>query len=820
VDGGASRTLFREDVNLVERYEPAYYWVRTPIVLDVAQGAHVIRFEVAAKRRLDDRFFFYLDAFFLAAPEAFAAVKADRTGFPELFPKDPEDRSIDLPFRGIEDYQADIQSKPGVIGPYIELADEYAQMGDYLSALKTLSKAVVVEPRNADIRLLAAKNRIWRGDVKEGIEAYGIYISLRPNDLDAYEEAGKIAAWSGRYSDSEYFYKTGLAVFPGNPSLTVNMGLALLWAGRVVDAQRDFDEAERGALADAAGAARLAAIYRENGFPDRAIAVYEKAIAAFPDNLGLYLDEGSLLASIGRDKAEKELDARIAATFAPSPELDAALATARARRQLKADRMAALEERIAANPGDLGLRDELTRVYAWNGRKAEAARQLESILAARFALTLADSDAAIADAYAAQFSAAVLRADADSRHAALAALRAKAQAAQTAADKAMAALQAAEKAAAAPAAAGKAAPSADSARTAARAALVGLAVAIADLGAEDARASVLAERASGVKAAWDAVSARDDPDEQAFAALTKGMGWNFDAIAAAAELSIPAARGEQIASLARARILLTTKDSKGATASLAAVSSDALASGRLQADLMMDARRDYKALYKEASASDDSKAGLSAGLAASARELAAVATAEAPASSLEEPAEDADSAAIAAYAASLHEEFAVAMAADSRTASAATTARGILAIVNQGASALEDKRLARAWYSFESSSLDLRSELGSYYDGLGQAQAATMQYRRVLALDPSNIRAMHSLALAEEKAGDWAAAAALFKAVNAADPYYLNDASLYNGIAKKHAPGFDTSTSFLADTNLFDTAPRRAPSSPSAPSLP
>ncbi|MGA2545502.1 MAG: hypothetical protein ABSF43_03055 [Rectinemataceae bacterium] len=302
----------------------------------------------------------------------------------------------------------------------------------------------------------------------------------------------------------------------------------------------------------------------------------------------------------------------------------------------------------------------------------------------------------------------------------------------------------------------------------------------------------------------DGVSAREEADGKAFKALTSGQGWTFDPAYAADELSIPASRGEQIASLARARVLLTTKDAKAAASALAAVSSDTLAASRLEAELMLEARRDYRALYKEASSPDDSKVGLSAGLQTAARELGAVATAAAPASTVEVPADDADTAAITAYAGSLREEFDAALAADSKAAAAATTARGTLVGVNQGASALEDKRLARAWYSFESSSLDLRSELGAYYDGLGQAAAATRQYLRVLALDPSNIRAMHSLALAEEKAGDWAAAAALFKAVNAADPYYLNDASLYNGIAKKHAPSYDSSTYFLADTNLFD----------------
>ncbi len=810
VDGGTPKALFREDVNVVERYAPSYYWVKTP-AMDLAKGAHTLRFEVAAKRKLDDRFFFYIDALFLATPDAFAAAKADRKAFPELFPKDPDNRKIDFPFQSIEDYQAQIQAKPSDVVPYIELADEYSLSGDYLNALKTLSKAMIVAPKNADLRLLTAKNRIWRGDMKEGIEAYGIYISLRPDDLGAYEEAGKIAAWVGRFSDSEYFYATGLAAFPGNSSLTVNKGLALLWANRVADAERDFASAEQAALADPALAADLAAIYLENGFPERAVAVYEKAIAAFPDNLGLYLDEEAILAAMGKSQAEKEIEARITAVFEASPELDAALAVARERRQLKADRIAELEARIAAAPDNFGLRDELTRVYAWNGRKTEAARQLESILAARFALAVSEADTALADVHAAQFSAAALRGDADARLTTLASLRAKAQSAGAAADKAMADLRSREKAVAAAQAAGKGQASAEGARqvalATARTVLGGIATALADVAAEDARASLLAERAALVKASMDSALARDEADEKAFKALTAGLGWTFDAAAAAAELAIPAARGDQIASLMRTRVLLTAKDPKPAQAALAAVTSEALASGRLEAELMLASRRDHRSVYKTAGSDDGSRAGLSAGLAAAANELAAVAAAVPAADTAvtpEEPAVDADTAAFEDWAAALREALAAGLAADAQARNSAVEARGLLAAVVQGATALEDRRLQRAWHSFESGALDLRSELGAYYDGLGQAEAATRQYRHVLALDPSNIRAMHSLALAEEKAGDWASAALHFRAVNKADPYYLNAASRYNAIAKAHAQSFDATTTFLADSNIFD----------------
>jgi Tfp pilus assembly protein PilF len=811
VDGGSSQALFREDVNVVERYSPAYYWVRTP-ALTLEAGAHVLRFEVSAKRRIDDRFFFYLDAFFLAIPEALAAAKADRSGLPPAFPADPADRRIDHPLRGIEDYQAQIEAKPAEVGPYIELADEYSLSGDYLGALKTLSKAMVVAPRNPDLRLLAAKNRIWRGDVREGIEAYGVYISLRPDDLGAYEEAGKIAAWSGRFSDSEYFYKAGLAAFPGNASLTVNLGLAQLWAGRVADADAEFAAAERAALAEADGASRLAAIYRDNGFPERAMAVYEKAIAAFPEHLGLYLDEGALLAAMGREGEEKALESRIAAAFEPSPELDAVLERAGARRRLKADRIAEFEARISTNPEDLDLRDELTRVYAWSGRRAEASRQLESIMAARFARKIADSDSSLAEVFAAQFSAAALRADADARLAAIPNLRNRVGSASALVDKSLVELRARERSAAAARAAGKVPGPVEAERAALVASLAGLASALSDLEAEDARLAFLGERASGLKASLEAASARDEADDQAFKALTAGLGWSFDAGAAAEELALPAARGEEIAALARARVLVTGKESKGAVASLARVGSEALAAAKLQAQLMVEARLDGRGLYR--SAAESAGTELSPALAAAALELAGVASCPAPDSALTAlasgPLPEADTEALEAYAATLRGAMAASISEDARlrgaTGASGTlgAARGLLASIVQEASALEDRRLGRAWYAFESESLDLRSELGAYYDALGLPGQATRQYRRVLALDPSNIRAMHSLALAEEKAGDWAAAAALFKAVNAADPYYLNAAARYNDIARSHAPAFEASTGFLADTNLFD----------------
>jgi tetratricopeptide (TPR) repeat protein len=810
IDGGAPRPLFREDVNVVQSYTPAYYWVRT-IAVHLSKGSHVLRFEVDSKRRLDGRFFFYLDALFLASSDTFAAAKADRSGFPSLFPSDPENRDIDHPFRSFEDYQAQIQSSPATLAPYLELAAEYSLVGDYLDALKSLSKAAVVAPKDPGVKLLMAKNRIWRGDVKEGLDAYGAYLAFKPDDLGAYEEAGKIAAWSGRYPDSEYFYKKGLAVFPEEVSLQVNLGLSLLWAGRVGEAEASFDSASRKALASPESAAALAAVYRENGFPDRAAAVYEKAIAAFPDRLGLYLDEESLLAASGKDAEAKAIEARVVAAFEPSPELDAALGTARARRELKASRIADFEARVAAAPDNLELRDELTRVYAWNGRKLEAVRELESVLAARFVRELGRSDEAIADVHAAQFSAAAIEGEADALTRALDAKRGAVLSAQAAVDKALADLAAREKAAEAAKAAqdaGKTAPAgtaeaAEAARVGAAAALAGFSEAIGAFEAEYGRISSFTERSEAIKAALDSAEARDASDEAAFKSLAKSSSWAFDPLAAASEFAGSAGRGEAIASLARARLLLP-KDLKSSQGALGAVASDALGADKSLASLMIEARRDYGAIYRAALEESPAPA-----LAEAAQTLAAL---QPKLGAPETSAKEADAAApvpenaasLAAGEAGLKQRFDADGPAAAQAKIQAAAARNAAASLVARASTLQDKRLERAFYAFESSSLELRGELASYYDGLGRAGEAARQYRHILALDPGNLQAMYSMGLAEDRAGDWYGAAALFKAVYSADPYYGNAAALHNAIERREAQGVDVSTTLLADSNLVD----------------
>jgi|GEM_PF-2139189 len=1034
IDEGQPRTFYREDVHVAGNYTPAYYWVLAGS-FHLGAGSHTIRFSVTEKRRLDSKYFFYLDSFFFATPEALAVKPEERQGYPEVFPENPADRSLDNPFRSFEDYQTDIQNNPSRIASYIELSSEYSLAGDYVNALKYLGRAAIIAPQNPTLRLLQAKNRSWRGDTKEAIDAYGIYLSLRPDDLGIYEEAGKVSAWAGRLSDSEYFYRKALEAFQGNPSLTVNLGLTLLWAGRVGEAENCFAAAAKKALETPEGASELASIYRENGFPDRARSIYEQAVAAFPDHLGLYLDEEALLAATGAEAEEKALEARILSTFEPSAELDARLSSARAQRELKSRRIADFEAKVAADPGNLELRDELTRIYAWNGRRADAARELESILAARFVRELGKSDTALSDLEAGQFEAAALaseadgfghsldstvlalqaaaktaekgvadlsaavKADADAKAkletareyqtgtaaalsqasagsdtaaadsgAAAAARDTAAQASQTAAAAAKAAAAQAQSAAAAAksaasdaaaarkaaakapddasaaasaedratqAAAAQTAADADAAaaadakakaaeaqaafaqasqeaagrkknaedalrqkeacgkadekaradvtaaevaaekasseleasRLAARAALQGYSEALSAYEAEYGRLSAFADLFAQIGSVFDAASVRAQADEDAYKSLAAGLGWKFDPSAESVQFAAPASRGEAVAALGRARLLLP-RSAAAARSALSRFDSSALSAEFSLAGLLIDARDNMGAVRK-AAASQAESAGAAVPAAAvsvtqtqtgssvsapsaapasspgAAPSAAASAPATEPAAGTAAPsvpaAQGASAAAAPAAPAALPGlspacgalSALAAHPAEAETApngiedlagfleslrsrqsaddAAALTARAealehlrtARALVARG-SALEDEALERAYFAFESGALDLRAELASYYDGLGRSADSAGQYARILAMDPGNIKALYNLGLAEEKAGDWHSAQKRYAAVYATDPYYGSSAALYNAIARRESSSVSVTAGLVADSNYSD----------------
>ncbi len=378
LDGGEALSVDRENVAVVEQYAPSYYWnYVSDVRLDA--GQHIVDFLVGHTRGYDGKFYFYLDCFFLVKKQA--AEVLDQGPLPAVFPKDMNNRSIDVPFKPFEEYQIVIRDDPDDIAGYLEIAQIYSLVGDYLNALKYLRRAALLDPENIEVQLLAAKNLIWKGDVSEGLKTYRSLLLLDPSRLDLWTEAAKVAAWAGRYEESIAFYKNALEQHPDNIDLVANLGLAHQWAGEQQKADEQFQKALSLASEDYRSVVDLAESYNINGVPERSINVLRNNLRRYQDRLELYLLLVNIYTRLDRLNKAEEVQKLVSASFQSSPKLSQYLELFYTKESLREEVIAGYEAELERQPDNLELRETLAQTYFWNGKRRKAIGELQNVLA-------------------------------------------------------------------------------------------------------------------------------------------------------------------------------------------------------------------------------------------------------------------------------------------------------------------------------------------------------------------------------------------------------------------------------------------------------
>ena len=394
VDGQEPLPGYREDISVAGQYAPSYYWCIVNEV-ELTRGRHTIRFEVEEKRRYDGKYYFYLDAFFLVRKEGGKRLTGEP--LPKVFPSDMDDRSMDYPFRDIEDYLIFIREDPKELQPYIELSLIYTLLGDHLSAIKYLKRAAVLDPDSLDFMLLLAKNRIWKGDVREGLKIYQDLLIKDPDRLDNWLEAGKVAAWTGSYDKSIIFFTGGVANFPDNLDIIVNAGLTYLWSGEERSAQDRFDRAEEIVGEDFDLWISLARTFDVNGYPERAMDVYKKAIRRFPENLETYLLLEETYYNNAMRKEAEQIRELTEKSFLASERLSRYLDIFHEKQGLKQEVIDGYVQRLEGEQDNLALREVLAQTYFWNGLRREAIDEYLNILVNHAFLALRQMDESALD---------------------------------------------------------------------------------------------------------------------------------------------------------------------------------------------------------------------------------------------------------------------------------------------------------------------------------------------------------------------------------------------------------------------------------------
>ncbi len=376
VDDGEPVSVYRRDMNVRGVYIPSYYWCDLgPVSLE--KGTHRLKIEVDEKRKYDGKYYFYLDNLFLIREEALAAPGEP---LPDVFPPSLS-AETDLVFSTIPQYEERISEEPQNTDHYEQLAFVYTLVGDYSNALRILQRAQLVQPENALFLILEAKNRIWNGDITQGLSVYKEVLGMAPERKSVWAEAGKVAAWTGNYQESIFFYEEGLSYHPEDLGLTVNLGMTHLWQGEVNNAEDYFQQAYTIAEESESLMEDLASIFRVNGYPEKAVEVYRRGTELFPEAIGFYLELEELYSSLGKTEEAKEVIAAITNTFVMSDRLQQFIDTFHLKQNLRDEIIDDYVQQVRSAPDNLELRKLLVQTYLWNGKQDSAIKEYLNTLA-------------------------------------------------------------------------------------------------------------------------------------------------------------------------------------------------------------------------------------------------------------------------------------------------------------------------------------------------------------------------------------------------------------------------------------------------------
>ncbi len=750
LDGAEAVPVYRENLEVVEAYTPAYYWMQVT-ELHLTEGVHRLRIEVPEKRRYDGQYYFFMDAFFFLRQDR---MEDDLALAPPVFPRDRTNRSIDNPFQSISYYEKAIKEDPGNSSSYVVLSMIYSLIGDYINAIKNLNKAVSLDPTDPYPLLLTAKNRIWNGEISEGLSAYKQLLAMAPDNAAYWAEAGKVAAWTGNYRESIEFFTKGLENFPDDLNLKVNLGLTYLWMARSDDADTQFAEAEQSAAGSHTRAMALGDIHSVNGYPEYAVNIYNRTLDEFPEYLDTYLSLEESYRLLGEDEKAEAIIRKVYDSFEESAELSSYMNVYEEKKNMKngilQDYIDALEEQ----PDNVALRQLLSQTYFWNGMQEEAVDHYLRILINKLYISMREFDDKAEDILALM--------DRMSRY------RYQYQQLTEASAKGVRELETLQKAY--EKAQASAAKKPDEKALAEKADQAGRdwSKAYDEYRLWVDRLYNLENDGETLDREWSSLKATEEEEEEVFRQLLGDAEWSWDRFFTQSELRKVRRNEPFLADYILSRLALFEGRSREAAAYLDRDIFDndpAAAYGRYEAFLWgMDEEKRSDVWADEADTLTLYRQHLF--------DMEATAWQESESSGLIVP--------------TAEESHALMQELDERHQELKEGAEDVEKRSSKMRKTL-DRKLVRQIYYFEQDTYLLRYSLGDYYLEMEENLKAVRQYERVLAMEPGNISANYKLGIVSQRYGDWSRAMEQYKKVYYQNPRYENASYYYNQLARQNA---------------------------------
>jgi tetratricopeptide (TPR) repeat protein/predicted AlkP superfamily phosphohydrolase/phosphomutase len=274
-----------------------------------------------------------------------------------------------------------LELEPENVGHRIGMSNAYADLGKPDIAIKSLNEVLEIDPGNMLAMHSLVTIHIEKGMPREALAVAERAIAVDDTDGRSYLDKGMALELLGRSQEAAQAYQRAIALAPDLAEAHANLAQIYAKSGRTVQAL----ESAQKAVALAAGKPEihyvLGIALKANGRQEEALDQFVTALRADTTFVPAYIGVSGILLSQGKTDSVLALCSK--ALRFPSQygsyihSMKGSAHLARGELKMAADEFKAA---IAGDPGNAVARINLAGIYAREGKKGDAIRELEQVL--------------------------------------------------------------------------------------------------------------------------------------------------------------------------------------------------------------------------------------------------------------------------------------------------------------------------------------------------------------------------------------------------------------------------------------------------------
>ncbi len=224
--------------------------------------------------------------------------------------------------------------------------------GDLAEAERLLRLVADLQPKSATVQTALAEVLLARGRASHAIEAAGRAVTLDGNLAPAHVALGEAAGQLGNSRAALKHHRAAHRLMPSSVAASVALVRTLKALGMAGEASAVLTEACAAMAGDAASLNNLGTAALDLLFPEQARALFEGAIAARPDDPGIYINLARACSRSADDDAARETLRRAREIAPGDPRITRADGIIAVNAGRPAEALVSLENYLAEVPSD------------------------------------------------------------------------------------------------------------------------------------------------------------------------------------------------------------------------------------------------------------------------------------------------------------------------------------------------------------------------------------------------------------------------------------------------------------------------------------